>query len=502
MGDKEDSNEKESKHRILIDNANLLSGVYSCLHNSEKFVKASKLLFDNENYQASIPIATISIEESMKGLALLRKFSSDQVVTIKDWMDLKNHKHKLTYELEWAIKHLGNASDSDLEKAKEAAVKIGYQSHDISADRAIRELQNKSGIYAHFQKLRESCFYSDWDKLRKKWTIFDELLKEKQEALSFFIYKAAQSDIDFLKKGIEAYVNRLRETGQLLEKLPYPSYEEFRPPEKWESRGLTYQIQRKADRLKFEKGAKVMKQFIKLQSFQLLSFNIFRKIIDEYSKVVAKQENEKRFPHPMIKAMLAAISIAREKSKDGENISMLSGDAEQTHSGNPRIMFTVAARMKSGVYELVRITDMAHPKIEFTQDMIEKIIQTEIIIERNQGKEIPSNIWIEALSVIGIRTKMIKLAEIPEAIRLAKKMTQSRQWKRVSEETICQINAIKGTEEWNGLSGILRSMIVTAYGQKKYPGYNIYLTPNGRIQKFKCREIILMVLEKPYIPTA
>ena len=39
--------------------------------------------------------------------------------------------------------------------------------------------------------------------------------------------------------------------------------------------------------------------------------------------------------------------------------------------------------------------------------MLEKIFRTEIIIERNQGKEISPDIWTEVLNVIGIRTKMI-----------------------------------------------------------------------------------------------
>lgn len=502
MSDIENPNEKqESKPKILIGNVNLPSGVYSCLHNSAKFLKTSKLLFDNEDYQAVIPVATISIEESMKGLELLRRFSYNQDVTVGIWKKLTTHKHKLTQEMEWGKRVLENASDDDIEKAKDEAVKINSQINAASIDTAIKTLQRKSDIYAHLQKLREGCFYSDWDKLRKKWTVFDEMSKEKQEALSFFVYVSAQIDVDFLKTAVERYANRLRETQQLLGKSPYSYYEEFRPTEKWNSRGPD-QILHDAGRTKFAKGVEVMDQFIALQSFPLLSFNVFRECMYKYLKIVVKREDEKRFPHPMIKAMVMAASTAQEKNKEGENIAVRSEDEEQVYGRKLKIMFAVVVKMKAGVCKLVRIADMDNPEIEFTQDMIEKIIRTETIMERNQGDWMPNNVYAEAFNVIGIETKMIKLEEIPEVICFAKKMARFEQGKRVSEETISQINAIKGVEEWDSLSTALRSRIVSDYGQKKYPKYRIHMLQGDSIQKFVCRKMLLVALKKLYLSTA
>ena len=165
------------------------------------------------------------------------------------------------------------------------------------------------------------------------------------------------------------------------------------------------------------------------------------------------------------------------------------------------IVFTVTAMMKSSVCKLVKIVDMSCPTIEFTQNMIEKIIRTEIIIERNHGKEISSDLWIEALNTIGIRTKMIKPAEMPKATRFAKEMIRLRQWKGVTEAIISQVNAVK-VEKWNSLDTVSRAAIASFYGITEHPGYDCYITPSNSIRKFKCRKAILQFLETPYVSTA
>ena len=472
------------------------------MYNAEKFFKTSKLLFDSKDYQSSIPIATISIEESMKGQELLAKFSHNQNITVDDWKLLKNHKHKLSHIIEYSIQCLKDISDEDMKKIKEEVAKTGIQSHGISVSEGIRALQVMLHAQPYFQQLREGCFYSDWDRLKNKWMIFDELSKEKQEVLTFFVLENAQSILILLKRDIERYVNRLRETGQLLIKLPYPSYEELRPIEKWESNRLAFQIQDKKDQIKFASGREVMTQFIEQKSFQFLSFGIFLKVMRDYLKVITKQKDAEWFPHPMIKAMMMSLSAAQEKNKEGKKIMMLSGDADQTYSGKPMNMFAVTVKMKSGICEFVSVVDASRPKIEFTQHMIEKIIRTEIIIERNHGKEIPPNLWIEACNVIGIRTKMIKLEEIPEAIRFAKECIQSKKWEGVTKDITDQVNAVKRAEEWDDLHTISRAAIASCYGAVRYPGYDSYMTPSDSIRKFKVRSMILYYLEQPYLPTA
>lgn len=500
---KDAGNGKETVPEKLIDNADILPGFYTCLYNAEKFFKSSKSLFEAKDFQSSIPLATISIEESLKGMELLTKFRHNEDITIEDWKELKNHKHKLTHVMQEAIKDLKNSTKEQLDEAKKELGKLSERVSGMSVDDAIKNLESRSGIHSHFKELREACFYADWDKLRGKWITFDELSNDMTEALAFFVLAEAQINLNLLKMGIERYVNRLRETGQLLKKLPYPSYTEYRTPDKFESSDLKFPRQSKADDVMYDKGLKVMQQFIEQRSFQFLSFGIFRKTMLEYLKVIAKQEDEHWYPHPMIKAMMMAMSaVEKEEVKEGENIAAISDDSNITYSGKPTMIFNVVARKKSGITEIVNITDLSHPEFKFDQDVIEKIIRTEIIIERNQGKEILPAIYIEALNAIGIKTKMIRLDEIPDAIRFAKEMVQNGQWQGVPKNISDQILAVKDTEEWDSLDTTLRVLIVSVYGMKKYPEFNSHMTPSDSIRKFKCRQTVLFALQKPYLKTA
>lgn len=504
MEDKKDSGNTEGeKSETLIENADILPGFYSCLYNAEKFLDTSKKLLESGDFQSSIPLSTISIEESLKGLELLTKFRHNEVITVDDWKELKNHKHKLTHVMGEVVKDLKKSTTEELEAAKKEIARTGQDVNGFNADFLIKNMENRSGIHSHFQELREGCFYTNWDKLRGKWVVFDELSSDMQEALAFYVFAEAQLNLSMLKIGIERYVNKLRETGQLLKKVPYPSYVELRTPDKWESNSLPPPIQSKVDQVKYDKGLKVMQQFIEQRSFQFLSFGVFRKTMLEYLKVIAKQDDDKWYPHPMIKSMMMALSLAKKEKKIGANMAALSDDSNLTYSGKPTMSFSVIAKMVSEeACEVVNITELSHPEFQFNQDIMEKIIRTETIIERHQDKEIPFSTYIEALNAIGIRTKMIRMDEIPAAIRYVKDLAQKGQLTHFPKETVEQILAIKGVEEWDDLESVVRATTVSLYGINKYPEFNSHMTPVDKIPKFKCRQTVLFTLEKPYLKTA
>lgn len=490
----------ESKKSVIIKNADLIAGFYACLHNAENFLKSAKTLETNEDFQSSIPLATISMEESLKGLELLTRFRHDEDLTEDIWNDMKNHKHKLTHVTTEALEELKKGRQEDLEKAKEELAKTGIKIDDIDVTKLISNLQKRAGIHSHFQELREGCFYVDWDKLRGKWMLFDELPKDSKSKLAYYAICEAELTLNFLKMGIERYVNRLRETGQLLEKLPYPSYTEHRPVENFESNSLQDPRKDKADFVKYEKGLEIMQHFIDQKSFEFLAFGVYRRTMLEYLQVLGKQNPEQWFPHPMIKAIMMASSKTHELQKEGKNIAAISDDSDVTYEGKPMMVFNVIAKLQSGVIELVNVTEVSQ-NIECQGDLIEKIIRTEKIIERQQGKDISTAIFIEAISSVGIKVKMIKSDEIPDAIRVAKEYATAGKIQG-REEMNKQILAIRGSEEWNEIVSDVRALICQVYGHQKYPGYNMYMTPTDEIRKSKCRQIIFMTLTQEYLKTA
>lgn len=490
----------EAESEVLINTGDMAVGFYLCLNNSEKFLKISKQLLNSKDYQASIPIATISIEEAMKGLEIVIKFSKNQGITADDWDRLMSHKHKLTNVLQWAIDNLKSRSEDDLNKTKDELSKTGLK-YEGSLDAGIRRLERSLAAYGHFQKLREICFYSNWDKQNSKWTIFDELAEEKQEALAFFIVTEAQIRLNFLRRFIEKYVNRHRKNGHLLTKVPYPSYEDYKPPEDWESNSLHTYPQSKIEQIKYEKGFEIMKWFININSFQFAS-SIFRKSMLEYLRLIARRKVPELFPHPMIDAMITAAFMASTSSVKDKPVMATSGDSDQTYNGKPAIVFAAIAKMDSDTCNFVEVRSLfPYPESKLTQDMIERIIRTETVIERCSGKTIPMNLCIEALSVIGIKCKMIKQNEISVAIRVTKEAIQQG-FVECPNEIARQVCAIKGVEEWDDIGSILRSAIASIYGPKKYSGYDIYLTPIPNMPKFECRRLVLNLLNNKHFPTA
>ena len=498
---KNDSEKNEFESGILIKNTDLIGGVYFCLHNSVQFLESSEMLLDKSHYQTSISISTISIEESMKGLELLAKFRHNENITTDDWKNLTDHKHKLTKSITDALETLKKGSEDEIKKAQIDVEKYGYEFGDLSVQDFINRLKNKSNIYAHFQKLREKCFYLNWDRLKDKWIVFDELSPEMQEALAFFVYVEAYTNQMILKFSIERHVDRLSENGRPLTTPSNDTHKEHKSTEKSKNTDLFFPSNRKIDQIKYKKGFDIMKQFMEEKSFQFLSLNICNKSMSKYLKIIAKQDDEKWFPHPMIKALMTAGSLSYKEAIEGKSVMAVSDDSNQTYSGEPMMTCMAVAKTTSGKCEFIKIYDTEYSEINFTENMLEKIFRTEIIIERSQGKEISSDIWIEALNVIGIRTKMIKLEEIPEAITAVQEMIHTGKLNGIDKNSIERIDKLK-VNEWDELDTILRALVSGTYGRKKYPGYDMYITPSKNIKKFKCRRAILFSIVKPFLPTA
>lgn len=492
----ESREEDESKSPVLANNAELVSGIIACLHNGEKFLKSSKLLLKESDFQSCIPITTISIEESLKGIKLFRIFQHDKDLTAKDWEDLKNHKYKLTNVMNEILEKLKKSNPEDLEKAETENGQSKETIPKMDVDKIIQSLQSKTAVYSHFKELREGCFYTGRDKLRDEWMTFDELSKESQEKLAFFMVVEAETTLSILKIAIERHVNRLRKIDQLVEKLPPHIYEEYRTSDKFERDNLELLLKEKVNSIKYGQGLKIMRQFIDQKSFKFLSFSIFRKTILEYLEVISKQDDSQWFPHPLIKAMMMAMS----QVKEGKTICALSGDTDVCYEEKPHMMFSFTAKMQSGIYEIVNVTEVIQG-FECDEEFIEKIIRTEIILERQPRKNVSTAICIEALSSIGVKSKTIKLEEISEAIRVTKELATLGKLE-VDDEIKNQILTIKDKDEWNDFDSNLKTLICSMYGFKKYPGYNVYMTPVDEINKSKIRQIIIMTIGQPHLKTA
>ena len=221
----------------------------------------------------------------------------------------------------------------------------------------------------------------------------------------------------------------------------------------------------------------------------------------EYLKVIGKQTHDNRYPHPLVKSIMMATSKAQELSKEGKNIGAISDDSDVTYEGKPMMVFYVTAKMNSGICEFTNVIEISE-RFECTSDIIEKIIRTEIFLERQEGKDVKSSLFIEAVNAIGIKIKMIKKCEIPDAIRSAKEFINTKKLEGVDKDIIDQLSAIRGAEEWDDLDMTVRNLIDQIYGFKKYPDYNAFMTPTDIIRKSKARGMIVATLKQEHLETA
>jgi hypothetical protein len=281
-----------------------------------------------------------------------------------------------------------------------------------------------------------------------------------------------------------------------LTKLPYPSYKEHRNPENYESNQLLKKAFSKFEKVKIEQGERAVQEYILKRSFSTISYWLFGKNMLEYLRIIRKQDSKEFYPHPMLKAMLMAMTHAETLNKENEKVASVASDADYSSDGKGWIYFFVGAQMKNGICSIDVIKDIQNQEVQIDMMVVEKILRTELIIERTSGREISSSAFIEALSAIGVRAKMIPRKEISEAIVYVKELIAKQKVEGADRKLLDAIRDTESAEKWDSLDTVPRTLIVSCYGSYSYPGYDMYLTPFDNVEKTKCRMTVLQALYK------
>lgn len=495
-----DAKSGPSEKDVLIKNEGLMPGVFAALNHSQTFLHQSKTLYDGRKFQTSIPLATISLEESLKGIELATRFRRGLDVTRGDWVKLKSHKYKLTHVTTDAKSVMAKSTEEEGAMVWKELEEGGISAPKIAKEKLMEMLRDETGIYSHFQALRESCFYSDWSETESEWKIFPELPEDKQQALAFYVLSEAESKLDFLQFTIEKIVNALREKGQLTDTtLSYPPYKEHRDMKQFESVKKWNNVPAMVDKVRYDQGRLVMQKSMTLPSFESVSLGIFSDTMLKCLKTIQKNNNLSL--HPMVKAMLIALDAGRNEGKDG-NYMGLSGDADLTPDGKPSMSFTVVVNLASGIYTFKEIDYFSDKKYILDNDLVEKILRTEMVLERKGDPDIPTSTYIEALSVIGVRAKEIKETEIQAAIDLVRSYAQKGGLVGIPPAIFDEIRKCRGREDWDSVSSPARALIVTTYGSSQYRDYDLFLTPTNQIPRWKCRSVIMHTLQTHFLDTA
>lgn len=181
-----------SDNDIIIKHDQIGEGIHLATSNAETYFLNSKTMYEQKQYQSSIPLATISFEETRKALALIEFFANGKNITKKEWNKLTEHEYKL--------KHGGQVSRRAIESFSEEQHQNYYielEKNGIGFDRMSKAdlLKRTDSMISHeikLQKLRETCFYGDWIIEKQNWKSLQSLLEEELDALAFYVLQMAR----------------------------------------------------------------------------------------------------------------------------------------------------------------------------------------------------------------------------------------------------------------------------------------------------------------------
>ena len=154
-------------------------------------------------------------------------------------------------------------------------------------------------------------------------------------------------------------------------------------------------------------------------------------------------------------------------------------DSSMTLAGKPFMAITAIISKKGDAFTIEKIASLSNEDHVFPTDMIERILRTETILEGDAGKDASIPKFIEALSVLGVKSKMIKDDELPDAISYVKNLAFKGALSNTSIATLEEIRN-KRSEQWDAMEPVTRSLIVQVFGRSKYAEYKAFISLQKR----------------------
>lgn len=198
---------------FLIPPEKILDGINLALHNSDLLLETSVELFNKKNYQQSTPLAILSYEEAAKANWLLRNLEEKRGVSKEDWKSITDHKFKLTQLEKNNLEEINNMSDAEMKiylKFQQDTVEMISEK---SKEHAINKRKDLLEVLDKFQKVKEICFYSNWDLNEKKWKSFQMFPEPDQQAMNYFVNNLAENLFLRVNYKIDLYENPSKSNG-------------------------------------------------------------------------------------------------------------------------------------------------------------------------------------------------------------------------------------------------------------------------------------------------
>ncbi len=468
----------------------LLIGSLISLENAESFISTSTRLYNEKKYQVSIPLVTFAIEETLKGYYLLRFSRKSETLELNDWNKLKNHKYKLTQLFKEVMDSVQNIEEREFESHRE---KFAPQNNNVTLDQVKKALPKNIDNFSNYQKLREAHVYSDWNDSTQSWYSFHS--DESYDALNYYVLQDTTVLLINFKIAFENEINKLRKKGLLTETISFIKYPEYREMNKYDSVSLAKQQHAKLNSQMYKKGEKLFSKFISGVPINLITYEIFTASFGDYFRML-NAKSDWQNAHPLVKALMIYFSKREEEKEVYSAISM--GAAKSSdHVASP---FMVTSD-KDNKDKIIIIDLQEKKKLEYNENFIEKVLKTELILDRKDGDSVPLNVFIESMSTIGLKSKVIKHSEMAKMIKKAKEELNNHLFDKLDKNVTNEIKSLLDVEGWYSCSYVTRNIMITTYGNAVYPGYQLYILETDNILKEKCRWTILQNLYHSFFRT-
>jgi AbiV family abortive infection protein len=190
----------------MIKNEKIKDGAILAKEHSEYFLKQSEKLHNDKEFQAAIPLAILSFEEASKVDHLIDFINGKKDIEKDDWKELRDHKFKLTKNEKDVKEGLENQSDLDFGAQSLIMQSIGLNAIS-SRDVAIEVKKKEIEVNARFSKIKEMCFYANWNSNKNNWDNFKNIPLKEQEALSYFLIWSSKRKLLLAKLKIEYHLD-------------------------------------------------------------------------------------------------------------------------------------------------------------------------------------------------------------------------------------------------------------------------------------------------------
>ena len=189
----------------MIKNDKIRDGAILAKEHSEYFLKQGEKLHNDKEFQAAIPFPILAFEEASKVDHLIDYINEKKDIDKNDLNELRDHKFKLTKNEKDVKDGLEGQSDLDFSAQSSILQSVGLNAIP-SRNAAIETKEKEIEANAKFSKIKEMCFYANWNSSKNDWDDFKKIPLNEQEALSFFLIWSSKRKLLLAKLSIEYYL--------------------------------------------------------------------------------------------------------------------------------------------------------------------------------------------------------------------------------------------------------------------------------------------------------